>query len=155
MHLQNTYLWYRYNSFYSYRNDTVLAQKYRLQGKDVIFLSRKRQYFSAGLFGFFYRKQYPNNQFHQISTHVTIKYSKRSTQRNIVKRAILQYIQDENIVTKPISTAYYKIFIVLNKYKLEEFQKKIANLDKKDIIIGVKKEFDSAWKKFTTKVSGS
>ena len=131
----------------------MLAQKYRLQGKDVIFLSRKRQYFSAGLFGFFYRKQYPNNQFHQISLHITIKYSKRSTQRNVIKRAILQQIQDNNVVIKPIDGYYYKIFMVINKHKLDEFQQKIANLDKKAIIIEVKKQFSYAWDKFIFKMT--
>lgn len=134
-------------------SNSVLAQKHRLQGKDVIFLSRKRQYFSAGLFGFFYRKQYPQISFHQISLHITIKYSKRSTQRNVLKRAVLQYIQDENIIQKPISAHYYKIFIVINKYKLEEFQQKIANFDKKAIIKHIQNEFSYAWKKFGAKLA--
>jgi hypothetical protein len=119
----------------------VLAQKYRLKGKDVNFLSRKRQYFSAGLFGFFYRKQYPQITFHQISLHITIRYSKRSTQRNVLKRAVLQYIQDKKLIEKPISTYFYKVFVVINKHKLEEFQQKIANFDKKRIIEYIQKEF--------------
>lgn len=131
----------------------MLAQKYRLKGKDVNFLSRKRQYFSAGLFGFFYRKQYPQITFHQISLHITIKYSKRSTQRNSIKRAVLQYIQDQKLAQKPIATYYYKIFIVINKHRLSEFQQKIANFGKKAIIIEVQKEFGHAWEKFISKMA--
>ena len=129
----------------------MLAQKYRLQGKDVIFLSRKRQYFSAGLFGFFYRKQYPNNQFHQISLHITIKYSKKSTHRNILKRAIIEWIGQNNVVQKPIKGSFYKIFIVINKNKLEELSKKIANFDKKAIIKYIQSEFIRSWESFQTK----
>lgn len=153
LHLQNSYLRCRYNSFYLQNTPIVLAQKYRLQGKDVIFLSRKRQYFSAGLFGFFYRKQYPNNQFNQLSLHITIKYSKRSTQRNALKRAILQQIQDDKTILKPINGYYYKLFIVINKHKLDEFQQKIANFDKNAIIIEVKKQFSYAWEKFISKMA--
>lgn len=131
----------------------VLAQKYRLKGKDVNFLSRKRQYFSAGLFGFFYRKQYPQITFHQISLHITIRYSKRSTQRNVLKRAVLQYIQDKKLIEKPISTYFYKVFIVINKHKLEEFQQKIANFDKKRIIEYIQKEFWRDWDFFTSRIA--
>jgi hypothetical protein len=41
-----------------YNNVILLPQKQRLTGKDVLFLTRKRQYLKQGLFGFFYFKQY-------------------------------------------------------------------------------------------------
>ncbi|MCX6823213.1 MAG: hypothetical protein NTX91_04475 [candidate division SR1 bacterium] len=57
------------------------------------------------------------------------------------------------LVTKPISGYYYKMFMVVNKHKLDEFQQKIANLDKKAIIIEVQKQFSYAWDKFISKIA--
>ena len=93
----------------------VLPQKLRLTGKDVVFITRKRQYVSQGLFGFFYIKQYPNIKYNQISSHVTIKLSKRSVVRHMIKRAIMQRIQEHNATKFPIHNDFYKIFIVLSK----------------------------------------
>lgn len=131
----------------------VLSKTYRLKGKEVNFLSKKRQYFWAGLFGFFYRKQYPQIPHHQISFHVTIKYSKRATERNIIKRAIIQYIQEKDTVYAPIGWYRYKIFVVLNKSKVADIQQKIANLDKKGIIEYIKKEFSSSRWAFTSRIA--
>lgn len=71
----------------------------------------------------------------------------------MIKRAILGQIQEEMLVTKPISGYYYKMFMVVNKHKLDEFQQKIANLDKKAIIIEVQKQFSYAWDKFISKIA--
>lgn len=129
-----------------YNNVILLPQKQRLTGKDVLFLTRKRQYLKQGLFGFFYFKQYAWLSYNQFSCHITIKLSKRSVVRHIFKRAIIQYIQQEQYVHSPIHSMFYKIFIVLSKDHIEEIEKKIANFDKKDIIKYMQKEFDTAWK---------
>jgi RNase P protein component len=131
----------------------VLEQKFRLQGKEVIFLSRKRQYFSAGLFGFFYFQQYAQLPFHQLSFHVTIKFSKKSVERHVIKRAVLDYIQKQQLLSKPIQGKYCKFFVVMNKNRVEECQKKIANFSKKDIIRYIQSEFASLWMKLVTKLS--
>ncbi|GHW02569.1 hypothetical protein AGMMS50249_3550 [candidate division SR1 bacterium] len=97
----------------------MLAHCYRLRSKDVRFLTRKRQYFGTGLFGFFFLRQYPNLQKNQISFHVSIKYSKRATQRNKLKRLVMNYLRDTDATKTQIGNGYWKIFIVLNKNKLE------------------------------------
>ena len=130
----------------------MLAQKLRLTGKDVIFITRKRQYVGQGLFGFFYIKQYPNIKYNQISSHVTIKLSKRSVVRHMIKRAIIQYIQEYNLTELPIHDAFYKIFIVLSKDRIWEIDKKIANFTKKDTITYMQEEFEKAWKGFNDKL---
>ena len=127
----------------------LLPQKLRLTGKDVIFITRKRQYWGQWLFGFFYIKQYPGIKYNQISSHVTIKLSKRSVVRHMIKRAIMQYIQEHDIVKNSISDVFYKIFIVLSKDRVWEIDKKIANLSKKDTIRYMQDEFGKAWKWFT------
>ncbi len=127
----------------------LLPQKLRLTGKDVIFITRKRQYLSQWLFGFFYVKQYPGIKYNQISSHVTIKISKRSVVRHVIKRAIMQYIQEHDIMKNSISDIFYKIFIVLSKDRVWEIDKKIANLSKKDTIRYIQDEFGKAWKWFT------
>jgi RNase P protein component len=105
------------------------------------------------MFGIFYFTQYPNIPHHQISCHITLKLSKRSTQRNVFKRAVTSYIQTHKLYAQKINTRYYKLFIVLNKHKLEFYEQKIANMDKKDIIIFVQKEFAAAWAALNKKLS--
>ncbi len=131
----------------------MLAQKLRLTGKDVIFITRKRQYIGQGLFGFFYIKQYPSIKNNQFSFHVTIKLSKKSVARHVVKRAIMQIIQQDDLVKHPINNSFYKVFIVLSKVRVWEIEKKIANFSKKDIIKHMQEEFKKAWKWFNTKLT--
>jgi len=133
----------------------VLAKKLRLTGKDVIFITRKRQYQNQELFGFFYIKQYPNIKFNQISSHVTIKLSKRAVVRHMIKRAIMQSIQDNNLAKLPIHDVFYKIFIVLSKDRIWEIDKKIANFTKKDTIKYIQDEFEKARKWLNNKLENS
>ncbi len=130
----------------------MLAKKLRLTGKDVIFITRKRQYFSQGIFWFFYIKQYPNIKYNQISSHITIKLSKRAVLRHTIKRAIMQGIQENNLIESPINDIFYKIFIVLSKDRVWEIDKKIANLSKKDTIKYIQEEFGKAWKWFNNRM---
>ncbi len=130
----------------------LLSKKLRLTGKDVIFITRKRQYVSQGLFWFFYIKQYPNIQYNQFSFHVTIKLSKRSVVRHMIKRAIIQHIQERNRIKDPIHGSFYKIFIVLSKDRIWEIDKKIANSTKKDTIKYIQEEFEKAWKWFNNRL---
>jgi hypothetical protein len=104
------------------------------------------------LFGFFYIKQYPNIKNNQFSCHVTIKLSKRSVVRHVIKRAIIQRIQEHNLVKYPINNWFYKFFIVLSKDRVWELEKKIANFTKKDTIMYVQEEFEKAWKRFNDKL---
>ena len=119
----------------------MLSKKQRLRTKDVLFLTKKRQYFGNGLFGFFYVKQYPNLKFHQISCHITIKYNKHSVERNLLKRAIILWIQAQTDSKAGFNSEYYKLFIVLNKNKLEQLQKDVANQDRKHIISHIQRQF--------------
>jgi RNase P protein component len=124
----------------------LLPKRQRLTGKDVIFMTRKRQYIWQGLFGFFYIKQYANIQYNQFSCHITIKLSKRSVVRHMFKRAIIQRIQQHNLIKFPINNTFYKFFIVLSKDRIPEIEKKIANFQKKDTIKYIQDEFEKSWK---------
>ena len=136
-----------------YSNTTVLLpQKQRLNGKEVIFITRKRQYIWQGLFGFFYIKQYPNLAFHQISSHVTIKLSKKAVVRHIIKRAIMGYIQQHESIKTAINGKFYKFFIVLSKDRVAQLEQKIANLPKKDIITYIQQEFEKSRKWVTNRL---
>jgi len=130
----------------------LLPQRQRLTGKDVIFITRKRQYLSQGLFGFFYIKQYPGVKYNQFSCHITIKLSKRSVVRHVFKRAIIQRVEQHNLVKYPINDMFYKFFIVLSKDRIPEIEKKIANLPKKDTIIYIQNEFEKSWKRLNDKL---
>lgn len=124
----------------------MLPQKLRLTGKDVIFITRKRQYIQQGLFGFFYIKQYPSIKYNQFSCHITIKLSKRSVVRHKIKRAVIELIQRKKVANISIADAWYKFFIVLAKDRVWDIEKKIANLPKKDTIRYIQEEFEKAWK---------
>lgn len=130
----------------------MLPKKQRLTGKDVIFITRKRQYLSQGLFGFFYVKQYPNIKYNQFSCHITIKLSKRAVRRHIFKRAIIQYVQQHKLIIYSINDLFYKIFIVLSKDRIPEIEKKIANFDKKDTIRYIQEEFEKSRKQFNDRL---
>ena len=120
----------------------MLPRKKRLRTKDVMFLTKKRQYFWSWLFGFFYIKQYPNIKYHQCSCHISIKYSKHAVARNLLKRAIIQ--QAESILHTN-TTTYYKIFIVLNKNKIPLLQKEVENMKNKDIIHTIQNHFQQSF----------
>jgi hypothetical protein len=71
----------------------------------------------------------------------------------MIKRAIIQRVQEANLVKGPINDVFYKIFIVLSKDRVWDIDKKIANLSKKDTIKYIQEEFEKAWKWFITKLS--
>lgn len=111
----------------------------RLRTKDVSFLTKKKNYFSNWFFGFFYIQQYPNRKYSQISFHVSIKYSKNASDRNIVKRSVIK--QAEKLIEQWLLAKDHKIFITLNKNKIPLLQKEFENKDKKDIMLCMQNYF--------------
>ena len=128
----------------------MLSKKQRLRTKDVLFLTKKRQFYGNGLFWFFYIQQYPNLKYHQISCHITIKYSKHSADRNLLKRAIMMSIQWDGKIKNPWWQYYYKVFIILNKNKLDQLQKDVANQDRKHIISHIQRQFSQSFTALST-----
>jgi RNase P protein component len=126
----------------------ALEKKYRLKTKDVIFLTRKKQFFPNWYFGFFYIDQYKNLSYNQTSCHITLKYSKRSTDRNILKRAVINCILKDKICYNSITWKFYKIFIILNKSKLDNLKQNIESFDKKAINDYTIKEFQKSFSNF-------
>lgn len=124
-------------------NQYMFPKYKRLTTRDVLFLTKKKNYFANGFFGFFYISQYPNRQYHQISFHVSIKYNKHSTARNILKRAVLQ--QAEKHINQWLLAKDQKIFIILNKNKLPLLQKEFENTSKKDIIPRIQEYFTQSF----------
>lgn len=131
----------------------VLPKKQRLTARDVLFLSKKRQFLPAGFFGFFYVKQYTNLEYNQFSIHVSIKYAKSSVVRNQMKRAVFAYLQNNDRTHKKLGKSYYKIFIIVNKARVAELQKYFANIAQKDIFISVQKLFEQNFIYFGKKLS--
>jgi len=115
----------------------------RLNTKDVLFLTKKKNYFSNWFFWFFYIQQYPNRKYNQISFHVSIKYNKHATARNILKRSVIK--QAEKLVQQWILAKDQKIFITLNKNKIPLLQKEFENKTKKDIILGIQNHFTQSF----------
>lgn len=143
-----TWIWKILHNNYS----ILLPKAQRLIGKEVIFMTKRRQYIPQGLFGFFYVKQYPNIKYNQISSHITIKLSKRAVMRHVFKRAIMHSVQKYDLVKYPIKDSFYKFFIVLSKNRIQEIQQKIANFSKKDTIKYIQAEFEKSRKWMTEKL---
>ncbi len=64
----------------------------------------------------------------------------------MIKRAIIQRIEQHNLMKYPINDAFYKFFIVISKDRIPEIEKKIANFSKKDTIKYIQDEFEKSWK---------
>jgi len=64
----------------------------------------------------------------------------------MIKRAMIQYIEQHNLTKYPINDTFYKFFVVISKDRIPEIEKKIANLEKKDTIKYIQNEFEKARK---------
>ncbi|RKW22690.1 hypothetical protein D8B45_04455 [Candidatus Gracilibacteria bacterium] len=106
----------------------LLKKQQRLQGKEVRFLTKKRQVFSDAIFVFFYVEQYPNRHFHQISFHIPLLVSKRAVIRHKIKRILIQSFESA-FQSQPASGKRFKCFITLHKMKLKPL---LELLDHKD-----------------------
>lgn len=96
----------------------MLAKKLRVSGKEVRFLTKKRQLFSQGLFMIFFVEQYPNRHFHQISFHIPLAISKRAVHRHQVKRILIAAFE-QSVQKLGAGLQFYKCFVSLNKHRLE------------------------------------
>lgn len=130
----------------------MLKRIFRLKGKDINFLVKKRQYFATQYFGFFYFDQYPNLKFNQISVNIPLKYSKKATKRAIIKRQIISYIQDNNLEKKLINNKFYKIFVMLNKKNISELKSQTEKFDKKELNQYILNEFENSFLKLLKKI---
>jgi len=130
----------------------MFKKQLRLTGKDVRFLTKKRNYISAGMFWFFFFEQYANRKFNQFSIFITVKLDKRAVKRRIVKKIMQQYLEREDVCSHQIKWRYYKIFVVLQKNCLQELKEKIASWEKKSIISYVGNNFISALSLFKKRI---
>ena len=89
----------------------MLAKKLRVSGKEVRFLTKKRQLFSQGLFMIFFVEQYPNRHFH-------LAISKRAVHRHQVKRILIAAFE-QSVQKLGAGPQFYKCFVSLNKHRLE------------------------------------
>lgn len=103
----------------------MFKKQQRLQGKEVRFLTKKRQVFSQGLFTIFFVEQYPNRHFHQLSFHIPLLVSKRAVVRHKIKRILIQAFENQ-LPTLDFGGKFYKCFITLHKMKLDPLLKLLA-----------------------------
>ena len=102
----------------------VLKKKERLEGKEVRFLTRKRQSFVRGIFLIFYCAQYPNRDYHQISFHIPF------------------------IKQQAWNTNYSKCFVMFQKSKLDPLISLLEKKDKSQIKTYLSTEFQSVFSSF-------
>lgn len=126
----------------------MLSKCFRLKWRDINFLIKKRKYFPTRYFGFFYYDQYPNLKFNQISINIPLKYNKKAVHRTVIKRQILTFIQDKDLINKKINGKFYKIFITLNKKNIWELKSQIEKFDKTAINHYILTEFENSFFRF-------
>lgn len=108
----------------------MFKKQQRLQGKEVRFLTKKRQVFARWLFTIFFVEQYPNRSFHQLSFHIPLLVSKRAVVRHKIKRILIQSFE-QLLPSLDFGGKFYKCFITLHKMKLDLLQKLLQ--EKSDI----------------------
>lgn len=132
----------------------ALTKSRRLKYKDIWFLVRKRKYFPSKFFWFFYFEQYPNLKYNQISCHIPLKFSKKAVYRNMLKRLIIAEIIKNNLTdTRFMDNKYYKVYIMLNKKKLEILKEKFNSLSFDEFADFFSLEFINTFRFFIKKIS--
>ncbi len=111
----------------------MLKQEYRLTTRDVRYLVKKRNYFVHDMLGMYYVPQYPNRQYNQFSVTIGVNVSKSAVMRHFLKRVVMRYVAEHNLIEKQFRQWYYKCFLMIHKPQIPVLQKLIANSDRKAI----------------------
>lgn len=111
----------------------MLAKSHRLTWKDINYIIKKQQMVYWKTFSFFMVAQYPNKKFHQFSIQVPVKLSKNATTRNLIRRTIFNFLQQNNICNLAWQKGFFKIFIIYNKKNIEQLKEAIETMKKSDI----------------------
>lgn len=111
----------------------MLAKSYKLTGKDVRFLLRKRGLVYGKGMAFAIYPQYAGKAYNQRSLQVSVKISKSSVDRNFIKRIFYDQLAKDLPVEQRLAEGYYKIFVYFHKSLPEELAKLLANADKNTI----------------------
>lgn len=108
----------------------VFSRSQRLQGKEVRYLTRKRQIVNRGIFTIFHTEQYPNRAYHQLSFHIPLLISKRAVCRHKIKRILIKSCQTALQQVASHTGNYAKCFVTLHKAKLQELQHYVQQKDR-------------------------
>ena len=108
----------------------MLPQSQRLNGKDVMYLVKKRNLRHGANFSIYRQAQYNRNKSRQVSSHITPRIAKSSVTRHAIKRATMRYIAGW---LKGKTGTPQKVFIMINKTKQEEIAQRLASMDKRSI----------------------
>lgn len=97
----------------------MIAKKYKLTTKDVNYILSQRRYMRSGDFLIYNIPQYPNRSFNQFGIQLSSKLHKRSTKRNLLKRAYYDMISDQGLICKKNKfNKYAKYIILVDKSKI-------------------------------------
>lgn len=116
--------------YYSY---SMIKKGFRLKGKDINYLVKKRNYFTYEIFGVYYVPQYPNRQYNQFSVNIGLWVSKSAVMRHFIKRIVMRYVSEQKLQEKKFGSWYYKCFVMVHKAQMPAVQKLIATMERKAI----------------------
>ncbi len=111
----------------------MLKKLYRLTGKDIRYLVKKRNYFVHGMLAVYYVPQYPNRQYNQFSVTMGSNISKSAVMRHFLKRVVMRYIADNHLHEKSFGGKWYKCFVMVHKPQIAAVQKIVANTERNAI----------------------
>lgn len=111
----------------------MIKKGFRLKGKDINYLVKKRNYFTYEIFGVYYVPQYPNRQYNQFSVNIGLWVSKSAPMRHFLKRIVMRYVSEHKLHEKKFGSGYYKCFVMVHKAQMPAVQKLIATMERKAI----------------------
>ena len=130
----------------------MLKKINRLTSKDINFLFKKQSIIHWKFFSFFYFFQYPNKKYNQYSVQISLKFSKKTVLRTLIKRILYNHIKNKDYVSSPYNNKFYKIFVITNKATNDFLKKLVETKDKKHIKEEIKEMFDISFKNLSNKL---
>ncbi len=97
-------------------------------------------------FSIFWIPQYPFLSYNQWAINIPLKFSKKSSRRNILKRLFYDFIAQNNLVEHPFEGGFKRFFVTLNKKWVAKFAE-LLERDKALLKVEFTKEMDKMQKR--------
>ena len=124
----------------------MIQKKFRLKGKDINYIFRKQQIIVAVSFSIFWIPQYKFLNYNQWAINIPLKFSKKSSYRNLLKRIFYDFVDKNELLTYPFEGGFKRFFVTLNKRWIAKFVK-LLQKDKDLLKVEFVEEMDKMQKR--------